>query len=88
MLQRMSKTRALEQLIERAAALPEDAQAEFVDAVADAMEHIESKHDGVYRLSDDERRGIERGLNDMRKGLFASDEQVLAVFRRARGAGT
>jgi hypothetical protein len=52
------------------------------------MEHIESKHDGVYRLSDDERRGIERGLNDMRKGLFASDEQVLAVFRRARGAGT
>jgi len=83
----MSKTKTLEQLIERAAALSDEAQAEFVDAVADAMDHITSKHDGVYRLSDDERRGIERGLRDMREGRFASDEQVAAVFRRARTAG-
>ena len=83
----MNKTKALEQLIERAAALPEEAQAEFVDAVADAMEYIEAKHGGVYRLSDDERRGIERGLRDMREGRLATDEQVAAVFQRARGAG-
>jgi hypothetical protein len=83
----MSKTRALEELIERASALSDEAQAEFVDAVADAMEHIASKHDGVYRLSDDERRGIERGLRDLREGRLASDEQVAAVFRRARTAG-
>jgi len=83
----MSKTKALEQLIERVAALSDEAQAEFVDAVVDAMEHISSKHDGVYRFSDDERRGIERGLRDLREGRFASDEQVAAVFRRARTAG-
>jgi hypothetical protein len=83
----MSKTKALEQLIERAAALPEEAQAEFVDAMADAMEDIESKRDGVYRVSDDERRAIERGLRDMREGHFASDEQVATLFRRARTAG-
>jgi hypothetical protein len=83
----MSRSKALEQLIERAAALPEEAQAEFVDAIADAMERIEAKHRGVYRLSDDERRGIERGLRDMREGRFASDEHVAGAFRRARTAG-
>ena len=83
----MNRMKALERLIERAAALPDEAQAEFVDAVADAMEHISSKHDGVYRLTDDERRGIERGLRDLREGRLASDEQVAAVFARARGAG-
>ena len=68
----MTNAKALESLIERAAALPAEAQAEFVDAVADAMERIESKHGRVYRLSDDERNGIERGLREMRERRFAS----------------
>ena len=83
----MTNAKALESLIERAAALPEEAQAEFVDAVADAMEQIETKHGRVYRLSDDERNGIERGLREMREGRFASDDAVSAVFLRARNAG-
>jgi hypothetical protein len=83
----MTKTKALENLLERAAALPEEAQAEFVDAVAEAMEQIETKHVGVYRLSDDERNGIELGLRQMRERRFASDEAIAAVFRRARNAG-
>jgi hypothetical protein len=83
----MTKTKALENLIERAAALSDDAQAEFVDAVADAMEQIETKHAGVYRLSEDERSGIERGLREMREKRFGSDDAVAAVFRRARNAG-
>jgi hypothetical protein len=84
----MNRMKALESLMDRAAALPDEAQAEFVDAVADAIEHISSKHDGVYRLTDDERRGVERGLRDLREGRLASDEQVAAIFARARGAGT
>jgi hypothetical protein len=83
----MTNAKVLEGLIERAAALPEDAQAEFVDAVADAMERIEAKHGRVYRLSDEERKGIERGLREMRDRRFASDDTVAAVFRRARNAG-
>jgi predicted transcriptional regulator len=83
----MRDTKSLERLIARASALPEDAQAEFVDAMSDAIEHIESKHGIVYRLSDEERRGIERGLRDMREGRFASEEAVAEVFRRARTAG-
>jgi hypothetical protein len=59
----MTKTKALENLIERAAALSDDARAEFVDAVADAMEQIETKHAGVYGLSEDERSVFRRARN-------------------------
>jgi hypothetical protein len=83
----MTSTKTLEGLIARAAALSDEAQAEFVDAVADAMEHIETKHHGAYRLSDEERAGIERGLREMRDRRFATDEAAAAVFRRARNAG-
>jgi hypothetical protein len=83
----MVNTKALENLIGRAAALPEEAQAEFVDAVADAMEQIEMKHGSVYRLSEDERNGIERGLKELRERRLASDDAVAAVFRRPRSAG-
>jgi hypothetical protein len=83
----MANTKALENLIGRAAALPEEAQAEFVDAVADAMEQIELNLGGVYRLSEDERNGIERGLRELRERRLASDDAVAAVFRRARNTG-
>jgi hypothetical protein len=79
----MTNAKALESLIERVAALPEEAQAEFVDAMADAMEQIETKHGRVYRLSDEERSGIERGLREMRERRFANDDAVAAVFRRS-----
>jgi hypothetical protein len=83
----MTSAKTLESLIERAAALPEEARAEFVDAVADAMEQIEAKHDTLYRLSVEERAGIERGLSELREQRFASDEAVAEVFRRARNRG-
>jgi hypothetical protein len=83
----MTDTKALEKLIERAAALPDEAQAEFVDVLAEVIERIETKHNGVYRLSEDERNGIERGLREMRQQRFASDEAVAATFKRARDSG-
>jgi len=70
----------VEALLERIADWPEEAQAELVQSIVD----IETKHLGVYKLSPDERTAIERVLEEMRQGKFASDEQVAAVFNRYR----
>ena len=45
---------------------------------------IEDKHFGVYRLSDDERKAVRRGLAEMRERKLASDDAVAAVFSRCR----
>ena len=70
----------VETLLERIADWPEEAQAELVQSIVD----IETKHLGVYKLDPDERAAIERGLEEMRQGKFASDEEVAAVFNRYR----
>jgi predicted transcriptional regulator len=70
----------LEILLERVSTWPEEAQDEFVKSVTD----IESKHLSVYRLSDEERDAVRRGLVDMREGRLASDAEVAAVFNRYR----
>lgn len=69
---------SLEILLERVASWPEEAQDEFVKSLTD----IERKHAGVYRLSDDERAAVRRGLADLRAGRLASDEAVAALFSR------
>ena len=83
-----SMTKKLKELLERAETWPEEAQEELLDAVTDAIDEIETKHGGLYRLSEDEREGIERGLKEMREGKFASDEKVAAIFRKARSSRT
>jgi predicted transcriptional regulator len=65
-------------LIERVAALPDEAQAELVESLAE----IESKYASIYRLNEDERAGIERGLQDLRKGRLVSDEDMAAFWKR------
>ncbi len=72
---------ALEILLEHVSAWPEAAQEEFMRSVSD----IEKKHFGIYRLSDDERIAVERGLQEIRDGRIATDEAVEAVFARYRG---
>jgi predicted transcriptional regulator len=69
---------ALEFLLERVSTWPEAAQDELLRSVAE----IESRHAVIYRLSDEEREAIGRGLADMRAGRFASDEEVTALFQR------
>lgn len=69
---------ALEILLERVSAWPEEAQEELMRSVTD----IENRHLGIYRLSDDERNAVRRGLKDMREGRLASDDAVTAVFNR------
>jgi hypothetical protein len=65
-------------LIERVAALPAKAKAELADSLAE----IEARYAGVYRLSDEERAGIERGLRDLREGRLPSDEEMAAFWKR------
>jgi predicted transcriptional regulator len=45
---------------------------------------IEKRYFGVYRLNDEERAAVPRGLREMREGKLASDEEVAAVFARYR----
>jgi hypothetical protein len=65
-------------LIERVSALSEEAQVELFDSLAE----IEAKYASVYRLSDEERAGIERGLRDLRDGKLVSDEDMAAFWKR------
>ncbi len=68
----------VETLLERVATWPEEAQAELLQSVVD----IETKHFGVYRLSDDERQAVREGLEQARRGEFVPDEVVAEFFRR------
>ncbi|WP_284422843.1 MULTISPECIES: hypothetical protein [unclassified Bradyrhizobium] len=67
-------------LLERVAAWPDQAQAEFVRS----LEDIETRHIGPYRLSNDERQAVQRGLREMRERKLADDAAVAAVFDRFR----
>jgi hypothetical protein len=71
---------AIRNLLEQVTSWPEEDQEEL----AAYAREIEARRTGVYRLSDDEREGIERGLKAMRESKFATDEQVAAIFRKAR----
>ena len=75
-MQRMIKV--LENLIDRIAVLPKEAQDEVVRSVLE----IEARHLGVYQLSDEERADILEALAEVRRGEVASEEEVAEVFRR------
>jgi hypothetical protein len=70
----------LEILLDRVSTWPQEAQEELLRSVAS----IENKHFGVYRLSDDERNAVRRGLTEMRERKLASEDAVAAVFNRYR----
>ena len=69
-------------LLERAASWPDEAQAELVEA----MLAIEARHGGIYRLNDEERTAVRRGLQEFHEGKLASDAEVAAVLDRYRPA--
>jgi len=70
----------VESILDRIADWPEEAQAEVVQAVND----IEARHFGVYRLSDDERAAVKEGLAQAERGEFVPDEVVAAYFAKHR----
>src|SRR5262249_13840808 len=68
--------------LERVASWPEEDQEEL----AEVAREIEARRKGIYRLSEAERQGIEKGLRAMRKGEYASDERVAAILNAARSS--
>jgi hypothetical protein len=75
------KKAAVALLLERAARWPQEAQQELAEAII----KIDEKHSTTYKLSDEERFAVHRGLLDMQEGRLASKEAVDARFDRYRG---
>jgi predicted transcriptional regulator len=47
---------------------------------------IESRRTGVYQLSDDERAAVRKGLDAARRGEFAPDDEIEALYQQHRKA--
>ena len=74
----MESTR--ENLLRRIAELPDEVLAEVEESVEDILEWRE----GVYRLSDDERAAVLKGLAAAERGDFVSEEEMAEFHRRHR----
>jgi hypothetical protein len=68
-------------LLERVASLPED----LLDDVEEGVDEILRWHNGVLRLTEDERVAVRRGMEAARRGEFVSDEELAAFYRRHGG---
>jgi hypothetical protein len=60
---------------------PEEDQEEL----AEVAREIESRRTGVYRLSDDERVAVRKGMDAARNGDFAPDAEMEEFYRLHRG---
>ena len=67
-------------ILERVAGWPEEAQAELIQS----MVEIETKHFGVYRLSDEERAAVRESLAQAKRREFVPDGVVAEFFDRHR----
>jgi predicted transcriptional regulator len=68
----------LEILLERVSTWPEEDQEQLLEHIA----KIESRQSGVYRLSDEERAAVKKGLAAAERGELVSDEDMAAFFKR------
>jgi hypothetical protein len=74
----MTKTDALEMLIERVATWPPEAQDELMRSLI----NIEEKHVGLYRLDAEEQAAIESAIAQADRLEFASDVEMAELWRR------
>jgi predicted transcriptional regulator len=64
-------------LLEKVQSWPEEDQEEL----ADVAREIESRRTGIYRLSDDERAAIQKGVDDALRGDFVPDDEMEEFFK-------
>ena len=64
-------------LLERIESWPEEDQEEL----AEIAREIEARRSGLYRLSDEERAAVRAGLDDARRGNFASEDEMEEYFQ-------
>lgn len=69
-------------LLERVQSWPIEDQEEL----AEMAREIESRRDGIYKLSDAERTAVRAGMEAARRGEFAPDEEIEAFYQLHRGA--
>jgi len=65
-------------LLERIASLPE----ELLGEVEESVDEIERWHEGVFRLTNEERAAVRKGMEAARRGEFVSDEELAAFYQR------
>jgi predicted transcriptional regulator len=70
----------LAELIERVKTWPAQRQ----DDVARMIEAMEASGTDVYQLSDEERRAVDEGLAQAKRGEFVSDEDMEKFWTRHR----
>ena len=72
--------KVLEQAIEKIKKLPRERQ----EYAAELLEQIAQAGEEVYVLSDEERRLVREGLDELDRGEIASEAEVRAVFDKYR----
>jgi len=73
----MTNKMGINELLERAAGLPEPARDELVQSMLD----IEARYLGVYVTDQEERSVLKRSQEDVRNGRLANDDDIKSVFR-------
>ena len=73
-------SKKLKEMIERAETWPVEAQEEAVAT----LQAIEAEFAVPYELTEDDRKAIDCGLEDVRCGRIADDQEVSRLFARYR----
>jgi phage-related protein len=71
-------TKMVQEAIEALKELPEDRQVTVARAILDYASH----NDGLYHLTEEERREVRAGLAEIQRGDIASDEEVAKVYKQ------
>jgi predicted transcriptional regulator len=74
-------TAKLQNLFERIAALPD----ELLGEIEQSIDEIERWRGDVFRLTDEERAAVRKGMEAARRGEFVTDEELAAFYRRHGG---
>ena len=71
----------LQNLFERIAALPD----ELLGEIEQSIDEIERWRGDVFRLTEEERAAVRKGMEAARRGEFVTDEELAAFYRRHGG---
>lgn len=74
-------TKLLDQAIAKVRELPEEEQERVAESL---MVFAELAKQGVYKLSPEERAALDESKAQVRRGEFATDEEVEAAYARFR----
>jgi predicted transcriptional regulator len=71
----------LQNLLDRITALPD----ELLGDVEESVDEIERWRGDAFRLTDEERTSVRKGMDAARRGEFVTDEELTAFYRRHGG---